>query len=256
MSPTAPTASRRTTAPLVIPAPDTTPNRFLHGRDWNDPRYARLREEFDRFYRDEMGGSPHSSHAKHPERIVTHWSREWEYPWTVLNMRPAAGMRVTDLGCGGSPLLPYLGARHGCVGAGVDPVLRSTTGGQTLRGFPREPEEIYPAITWLRRSMAETGLPDASQERVLCISVLEHVTPQTARATMREIRRLLVPGGLALITTDVGGDHRTLTIGYREIITMGEEAGLVLDGPHDWTEPPPDDVPGTYHVVGFVLKKG
>lgn len=234
--------------------PDPVPNRFLRARDWADPRYARLRGEFDRFYRDEMGGSPHPAHAKHPKRVVTHWSREWEYPWAVLNLEARAGLRVVDLGCGGSPLLPYLSRRCGCACVGVDPVLVSPTGRQTLRGFPVEPEAIYPEITWLRRSMTDTGLPDASQDRALCVSVLEHVSPDTARATLSEIRRVLVPGGRALITTDVGGDHRSLTIGWRDLLSMARATGLELDGRCDWSEPPSDEVPGTYHVVGFVLR--
>jgi SAM-dependent methyltransferase len=45
-----------------------------------------------------------------------------------------------------------------------------------------------------------TGLPAASYDRVVCNHVLEHVDDRRALA---EIRRLLVPGGLAVLTTPV-----------------------------------------------------
>ena len=38
-----------------------------------------------------------------------HWSRRWEYPWAVLNADLQAGMRVLDIGSGGSPFPVYLG---------------------------------------------------------------------------------------------------------------------------------------------------
>ncbi len=242
-----------TTAQLTALIPDAIPNRYLSGGDWSDARYARLRAAFDAFYRDTMGGEPHPYGARNPERIVTHWSREWEYPWAVLNARLTPGMSAVDLGCGGSPLLPYLAREHGVRGTGVDLIFRSTTKRHNLRGFTADPGTLYPEIDWKLESMTELSLADASQDRVFCISVLEHVKPDIAQSTMNEIARVLKPGGLALLTTDVGGEHRTLTIDFRELIRMGQRAGLELSGPSDFSEP--SDVPGTYDVVGFVLAK-
>jgi 2-polyprenyl-3-methyl-5-hydroxy-6-metoxy-1,4-benzoquinol methylase len=233
--------------------PDAIPNRYLVAGDWSDPRYSRLRAKFDAFYRDAMGGDPHPYGAKHPERIVTHWSREWEYPWAVLNARLAPGMTAVDLGCGGSPLLPYLARENEVRGTGVDLVFKSTTKRHNLRGFITDPATLYPEIEWKLESMTALSLADASQDRVFCISVLEHVKPDIAKETMREIVRVLKPGGLALFTTDVGGEHRTLTIDFRELIEIAQHAGLVLEGASEFTEPA--DVPGTYHVVGFMLAK-
>jgi len=241
-----------TIAPATADArPDRVPNRFLHARDWADPRYARLRGEFDRLYRDEMGGRPHPYGARAPGSIVTHWSREWEYPWAVLNARCQPGMSCVDLGCGGSPLLPYL-ARLGCACWGVD-LNFASEGQHTLRGFIADPGTLWPAITWVRRSMSDTGLPGASMDRVFCISVLEHVTPQEADATFAEVARLLRPRGLALVTTDVGGAHRRMTIPYDELIEQAQRHGLALLGDADFTRPGDDEIPGEYHVVGFVL---
>ncbi len=242
------------TSPTVELTADTVPNRFLTAADWNDPRYTALREEFNTLYRDEMGGKPHPTHARFPETIVTHWSREWEYPWAVLNCEAEPGMRIVDLGCGGSPLIPYFAWRVGCKATGVDLNLSSSEG-QTLRGFPHDPSEVVPEADWVIASMADTGLPDASFDRVICISVLEHVGEDVAIATLREMRRLLAPGGRVLITTDVDGAHRTLTTHYTRLLELAAEAGLRLRGETDFT-PPTDREShrGTYDVVGMVFE--
>jgi 2-polyprenyl-3-methyl-5-hydroxy-6-metoxy-1,4-benzoquinol methylase len=235
-----------------VPA-DPIPNRLLRAEDWSDPRYSSLRETFNTIYRDELQGTPHPSHARHPEKIVTHWSREWEYPYAVVNSEARPGMKVVDLGCGGAPLIPYFVTRVGCQAAGVDLNL-SATPHHTLRGFNRPPEHVFPQVTWKLRSMAETGLPAAQWDRVFCISVLEHVTEELARDTLREIKRLLKPDGRAIITTDVDGAHRTLTIGFRRIIALATEVGLILRGPSDFTVPDATHRPGTYDVVGMVFE--
>lgn len=234
-------------------APDATPSRMLRAEDWSDARYAALRETFDVIYRDELQGTPHPSHAKAPEKIVTHWSREWEYPYAVINSETRAGMKVVDLGCGGAPLIPYLVTRVGCVAAGVDLNLTATPR-HTLRGFNRPPEQVFPQVTWKLRSMADTGLASGQWDRVFCISVLEHVTEDLARDTLREIKRLMRPDGRAVITTDVDGSHRTLTIDFRRVIELAGEAGLVLRGASDFSVPDAGKRPGTYDVVGMVFQ--
>lgn len=247
------TASPDTTSrPRVRLVPDAIPNRLMKFEDWSDPRYAHLREVFNTIYRDELGGLPHPAHAARPESIVTHWSREWEYPYAVLNSETTPGMRVVDLGCGGSPLIPYFSRRAGCVCAGVDINLRAD-GRHTLRGFPRPPEETFPEVTWRTASMAQTGLSARSWDRVLCISVLEHVGEDLARATFREARRLLAPSGRFIITTDVDGTHRTLTIDFRRLIELAALERLELKGPSDFTTPDSADRPGSYDVVGMVF---
>jgi len=237
---------------------DAVPNRFLHADDWSLPQYRTLKDEFDALYRDELKGRPHPSHARCPERIVTHWSREWEYPWTIINGEFSAGMRVVDLGCGGSPVIPYLAWRMGCACTGVDLNLSSREG-HTLRGFDGPAEIRVPEADWFLASMAETGLDESTFDRVLCISVLEHVGEAIAGATFREMRRILAPGGRVLITTDVDGGHRTLNIDYRRLLELAAEAGLRLTGKQNFAGPegPADERPGhpgTYDVVGMVLE--
>jgi SAM-dependent methyltransferase len=51
--------------------------------------------------------------------------------------------------------------------------------------------------TDLQLDLQATGLPDASFDAVICSHVLEHV--QDDRAAMRELHRILTPGGWALV---------------------------------------------------------
>jgi SAM-dependent methyltransferase len=59
----------------------------------------------------------------------------------------------------------------------------------------------------LRLDLQATGLPDASFDAVLCSHVLEHV-PDDA-AALAEIRRVLTPGGWALIVVPQDPRHAT-----------------------------------------------
>jgi len=86
--------------------------------------------------------------------------------------------RILDLGCGARPYEPLFAPRastyvgvDGRAGPGVDVVA---------------PADAVP-------------LPDASFDCVLCSQVLEHVP--RPEAVIREVHRLLVPGGTALVST-------------------------------------------------------
>jgi len=56
-----------------------------------------------------------------------------------------------------------------------------------------------------RLDLTDTGLPDASKTLIWCSHVLEHI-PDDGKA-LREMRRVLAPGGLAVLQVPIGGDH-------------------------------------------------
>jgi SAM-dependent methyltransferase len=87
-------------------------------------------------------------------------------------------LRVLDIGCGGKPYLPV-----------VAPYARSYCGIDSAPG---------PAVDAV---VAAEELPfdDGSFDLVLCTQVLEHV--QDPRQALAEIRRVLAPGGAALVST-------------------------------------------------------
>lgn len=75
-----------------------------------------------------------------------------------------------------------------------------------------------------------TGLPSASFDRALCIDIIEHLTDPAA--LLREVSRLLRPGGRALITIPVMHDVWTSVAKTLRRWCTGQEArGLPLGHP-------------------------
>ncbi|WP_058043564.1 bifunctional 2-polyprenyl-6-hydroxyphenol methylase/3-demethylubiquinol 3-O-methyltransferase UbiG [Streptomyces roseifaciens] len=133
------------------------------------------------------------------------------------------GQRVLDVGCGGGFTTEYLASR-GAVASGVD---------------------VSPALVRAaRRHAAETGLDiryavgagerlpfaDGSFSVVTCLDVLEHVP--SPGEVVREIRRVLAPGGVFLFDT-INRTWRS-----RLIMIWGLEHVLrvIPRGTHDWND--------------------
>ncbi len=107
----------------------------------------------------------------------------------VLERRLSAlpdGARLLDVGCGTGDLLRRLGGRFSC--AGCDPAEEMLEHARTAN-----------PTADLRVAMAE-ALPyaDASFDVALCIEVVRYLADP--RPALREVGRVLRPGGLALVT--------------------------------------------------------
>jgi SAM-dependent methyltransferase len=77
--------------------------------------------------------------------------------------------------------------------AGTERRLRKLPGIRYLSGDPYEPEAM------IRLDLTNLDLPDECIDLIICVHVLGHIFND--RKAMREIRRVLRPGGTALITT-------------------------------------------------------
>jgi len=96
-------------------------------------------------------------------------------------------LRVLDYGCGKGTLVRRL-RELGHDAVGVDPL---------------EPETEHTF-----RSVARTGLAPGAADAVTAVEVFEHLSVDEARAALREIRSVLAPAGMLLVTTpftDVAG---------------------------------------------------
>lgn len=279
-------------------------NKFLRQDDYRLVAHACLRKELEQIYLKEMKMTPARYGSKSAEQTKIHWSRDWEYPWAVINSGVKQGHRVLDCGCGGSPLLPFL-ARFGCEAYGVDPGIaqprpslarhykqvlerlkrkierargNTTTGTGSTEDSHNKTRPLRRIFRLLRRpsdgwthdakriaklgldieyhpdSLAEMRFDDEFFDRVFCISVLEHLPERTAYSGMKEMARVLKKGGLLTVTLDNDGPHvnSDLTGRHRDLINA---SGLELFGESDFRVPNPSEVPGTYNVVGFILKK-
>ena len=91
----------------------------------------------------------------------------------------------------------------------------------------------------------EAGLPENSFDRVYSISVIEHIPPEEISSLMQEIRRILRPGGMAVMTIDLFLDLHPFTEERRnqwgtnvDVGSLVEASGLSL------TKGDPDELLG------------
>ncbi|PXX55555.1 3-demethylubiquinone-9 3-methyltransferase [Nocardia tenerifensis] len=102
------------------------------------------------------------------------------------------GKKVLDVGCGGGFTTEYLAARGASV-SGVDPAPRLIDAARAHA----EQQKLW--IDYQVGSGERLPHPDAAFDIVTCVDVLEHVA-DPAR-TVREIARVLAPGGIFLYDT-------------------------------------------------------
>ena len=132
------------------------------------------------------------------------WSRVWEYPYTyhhLRNWRSAWRSErlpvVADIGSGVT-FFPFLIARLGCqvICLDTDPVCQRDLNQATLHMAPTPGQLGFKLIDGIKLELA-----DESCDAVYCVSVLEHIP--NFRDTIREIARILKPGGIFVLTVDL-----------------------------------------------------
>jgi 2-polyprenyl-3-methyl-5-hydroxy-6-metoxy-1,4-benzoquinol methylase len=103
--------------------------------------------------------------------------------------------RLLDMGCGDGALAGVLHSELGMPVAGVDTNEKGVALAKAMfgaRGFTGEFRLV---------GGYDSGFPDASFDAVVCSDVIEHV--DNPESMLREIHRLLVPGGRLVITTPI-----------------------------------------------------
>lgn len=131
-------------------------------------------------------------------------TRVHEYPWAFHALALEPGMRVLEIG-GSNSGFQFVLDRVGCEVVNVDPGEQARG-----RGWP-----VTPAfLTVLNRRFGtrvelrncfldQTDLPDASFDRVVSISTIEHVPEPDIKNILTHAGRLLRPGGLLVLTVDL-----------------------------------------------------
>lgn len=99
-------------------------------------------------------------------------------------------MTVVDIGCGDKPYAHYFSATY----IGVDP-------------FPGTKADII-------RDAWDTGLSSSSVDGVVLNQSLEHISD--TQSTIREIERILKPGGLVLVTVPQTVRNHGIPLNYQE----------------------------------------
>lgn len=133
-------------------------------------------------------------------------SRMWEYPFAVLASDLEPGMKCADIGCGTTPFTLYLGEIVGKKNVtGFDPDYYENNTQNTHYAFGISQNFIIKSgFNFFPYPMTRLDVPDESFDRVFCISVLEHIEkPEVWQKGIREMVRILKPGGKLIITVDL-----------------------------------------------------
>lgn len=100
--------------------------------------------------------------------------------------------------CGGTWLDIGCGMGHSLVrlAKSAERILAIDLAWTSLRGLPETPK-----LDKTRADASQLPLPDASIDYVVCFQVVEHLETELAIRILREIRRVLKPGGVGYVTT-------------------------------------------------------
>lgn len=107
----------------------------------------------------------------------------------ALAARRVQGSHAIDIGCGFGRWTRLL-AEHGARAVGVDPTEAMLEAARSVSP---------PSIEYRGMSATALDFPDESFDLVTCITVLQHLTPEEQEVAIREIARVLRPGGEAVV---------------------------------------------------------
>ncbi|ATE66013.1 bifunctional 2-polyprenyl-6-hydroxyphenol methylase/3-demethylubiquinol 3-O-methyltransferase UbiG [Rhizorhabdus dicambivorans] len=189
-------------------------------------------------------GSSAMLHKLNPPRlrhiratIDAHWGTDPE------SLKPLAGRRAVDVGCGAGLLAEPL-ARMGAAVTGIDAAPENIA-------VARLHAEKQGLSIGYRAGGAE-ALTGETFDLVTSMEVIEHVADPASFVTT--LARLLAPGGIMILSTP----NRT-PLSKLAMITLGEGLGMVPKGTHDWQKfLTPDELAGHIEAAGLrvIERKG
>ncbi|MBO9714458.1 bifunctional 2-polyprenyl-6-hydroxyphenol methylase/3-demethylubiquinol 3-O-methyltransferase UbiG [Sphingomonas sp.] len=183
-----------------------------------DPREA---EHFGKLAADwwDPKGSSAMLHRLNPARLAylreavdLHWSGDG------IGFSPLAGKTALDVGCGAGLLTEPL-ARLGARATGVDAAPENIGAAQA------HAEAVGLDIEYIAGGVESLG--ERRFDLVVSMEVVEHVAD--VPAFLAGLAGALAEGGLMILSTP----NRTL-LSHLALITVGEGAGMVPKGTHDW----------------------
>jgi SAM-dependent methyltransferase len=158
-------------------------------------------------------------------------TRGFEFAWAHDQVkRLGRGLAVLEIG-GGMAGLQFVLAREGHRVINVDPGLEARgRGWEVSAAFHHRLQEAFEAPVDLRQStIAGAGLPDDSVDVLLSVSAIEHLTPEDIDELTDHARRVLRPGGHAVLTIDLFLDLAPFTSRERNEWGSNIDVDALLD---------------------------
>jgi len=139
------------------------------------------------------------------------WLKGWACAWPIALLEVPPGSRVLDVGCGSHPYYAQYFLKKGCEAHGMDAKYEEE---KMKKGWGISPETIAdnPDIHF-HLGLAGDGVgPEKYFDLVTCISIVEHIydstfvldpdNPMRHMAALRDMLRMLKPGGVLALTYD------------------------------------------------------
>jgi SAM-dependent methyltransferase len=139
------------------------------------------------------------SPSEYDERFMETMANEYleRTRWTELRLaslqalvEPAPGDRIVDLGCAAGALTHYFSG-FGATVVGVDSEQRAVEKARSL----------FPGLEFRQADVAALPFGEHSFDKAVAGDLVEHLDDSTFRAMLRELLRVLVPGGSLSIYT-------------------------------------------------------
>ncbi|AFZ23241.1 methyltransferase family protein [Cylindrospermum stagnale PCC 7417] len=168
---------------------------------------------------------------------VNSLSRIFEYPWCFLATPLQPGMRVVEVGAGASGFQFAL-AQAGLDVTSVDPLINPSESVDWIFSkddFYHLNQSFGGKVKFIQDFLQNAKLESNQYDRVFSVSAIEHIPSQEIGSLVKEIGRILKPGGLFLATIDLFLDCYPFTNQVSNqygsnisISSLVEESGLKL----------------------------
>ena len=182
-------------------------------------------EYFDEWYGNMAGRAPrdefHQRHLGLPPHLLSTSLLTWDGIAEVVDaLRLQPGDRLLDLACGRGGYGLEIAGRTGAELVGVD------FSAEAIRQAADNAQRAGATARFLVGELAATGLPSGSCAAVVCVDAIQFDPSFEAFA---ELRRVLRPGGRAVLTTWEARDHADERVAPR-LRAVDTNAGLAAAG--------------------------